>query len=119
MDAKTMSVMNVFSTCEQVALVNDEVDKEKFINCFMAKKAEVEQVYPNAFDFLSNAWDFLVLMAAIFFLYYYAISPKVDKMLGKDGNEIFDYGTWIKDLGKQAWKLPVTITEKITSKIGK
>ncbi|MFQ6730145.1 MAG: hypothetical protein ACLRFK_03815 [Alphaproteobacteria bacterium] len=118
-DSQTMSVMNVFSTCEQVALVNDEVDKEKFINCFMTKKAEVEQVHQNAFDFLGNSWDFLVLMAAIFFLYYYAISPKIDKMLGKDGDEIFDYGTWIKDLGKQAWKLPVTITEKITSKIGK
>ena len=118
-DAQTLSVMNVFSTCEQVALAGNEMNKEAFVNCFNARKAEVERKYPNAFDFLSNGWDFLVLMAAIFFLYYYAISPKVDKLLGKDGKEVFDYGQWMKDIGTQVWKFPASITEKITSKLGK
>ena len=95
------------------------MDKEAFVNCFNARKAEVERKYPNAFDFLSNGWDFLVLMAAIFFLYYYAINPKVDKLLGKDGKEVFDYGQWTKDIGTQLWKFPASITEKITSKLGK
>jgi hypothetical protein len=58
-------------------------------------------------------------MAAIFFLYYYAISPKIDKMLGKDGKELFDYGQWMKDFGTTVWKIPASITEKVTSKLGK
>ena len=118
-DAQTMSVINVFSTCEQVALVDGEMDKEKFKNCFTARRAEVERIYSGAFDFMSNGWDFLLMMAFLFFLYYYAISPKIDNLLGKEGAEMFDYGTWIKDLGTQVWRLPVYVTEKITSAIGK
>ncbi len=118
-DAQTMSVMNVFATCERVAMVNNEIDKDKFKNCFTARKAEVERVYPRAFDFMSDGWDFLLMMACLFFLYYYAISPKIDKLLGKDSAEPFDYGAWIKDLGTQVWKLPIYVTEKITDTIGK
>jgi len=113
-DAQTLSVMNVFSECESVALVNGEMDGDKFKNCFTAKRAEVERKYPGAFDFLSNGWEFLLMMACLFFLYYYAISPKVDKMLGKEGKEFFDFGTWAKDIGKAAFKAPIQIAEKVT-----
>ena len=37
----------------------------------------------------------------------------------KDGKEVFDYGQWMKDIGTQVWKFPASITEKITSKLGK
>ena len=117
-DAQTLSVMNVFATCEQVALTDGEMDKEQFVNCFNARRAEVERMYPGAFDFLKDGWDFLLMMVCLFFLYYYIISPKIDKLLGKDSKEIFDYGTWLKDLGVKAFKLPGQITEKITKSIG-
>ena len=117
-DAKTLSVMKVFATCEQVALSDGEMDKEKFVNCFNARRAEVERKYPGAFDFLKDGWDFLLMMACLFFLYYYIISPKIDKLLGKDSKEMFDYGTWVKDLGVKAFKLPGQLTEKITKSIG-
>ena len=118
-DAQTLSVMNVFSDCEKVALTDGVIDKDKFKNCFTARKAAVERQYPNAFDFLGNGWDFLLMMVCLFFLYYYAISPKIDKLLGKEGSEMFDYGTWVKDIGKQMWKFPISMTEKITEKLGK
>lgn len=113
-DAQTLSVMNVFATCEQVALVDGEMDKDKFVKCFNARRAEVERIYPGAFDFLKDGWEFLLMMACLFFLYYSVISPKIDKMFGKDSEELFDYGTWVKDLGVKAFKLPGKITEKIT-----
>jgi hypothetical protein len=118
-DAKTLSVMNVFSTCEQVALVDGEMDKDKFKDCFTARKAEVERKYPGAFDFLKDGWDFLLMMVCLFLLYYYAISPKIDKLLVKESKEFFDFGTWIKDLGKQVWKFPIDMTKKITDAMGK
>lgn len=118
-DSQTLSVMNVFSACEQVALTDGEMDKDKFKDCFTARKAQVERTYPGAFDFLKDGWDFMLMMVCLFLLYYYAISPKIDKLLGKDSKELFDFGTWIKDLGTQLWKYPVEVTKKITEAMGK
>lgn len=118
-DAQTLSVMNVFSTCERVALSDGEMDKDKFKDCFTARKAAVERVYPGAFDFLADGWDFLLMMSCLFLLYYYAVSPKIDKLLGKDSKEIFDFGTWIKDIGTTVWKAPIEMTKKITDAMGK
>ncbi len=112
-DAQTLSVMNVFTTCEQVALVDGEMDKDKFKNCFTARKAEVERKYPNAFNFMDDGWDFLLMMACLFFLYFYAISPKIDKMLGKDSPELFDFGKWTGDLIKTTGRAPLKITDTI------
>lgn len=132
-DAKTLSVMKVFSDCERVALSSGEMDEDKFKNCFTARKAEVERQYPGAFDFLGDGFDFLLMMMCLFFLYYYAISPKIDKMLpagqvklpipGEDSNvagkEEFDYGAWIHDLGQKIWHVPEQIAKKATAKMGK
>ncbi|MBR1953691.1 MAG: hypothetical protein IKA25_01295 [Alphaproteobacteria bacterium] len=132
-DAQTLSVMNVFATCESVALVNGEMDKDLFKSCFTARRAEVERTYPGAFDFLSDGWDFLLMMVFLFFLYYYAVSPKIDGLLpkgsvklpipGEDANvstgEQFDYGAWVHDLGQKLWAVPVQITEKITKAMEK
>lgn len=132
-DAQTLSVMNVFATCEQVALVDGEMDADKFKNCFTARRAEVERTYPNAFDFMDNGFEFLLMMLFLFFLYYYAVSPQIDKLLPSAGiklpipsesssvgsGEQFDYGAWIHDLGQKVWAVPVQITEKITKAMGK
>ncbi len=132
-DAQTLSVMNVFSTCESVALVDGEMDAERFKDCFTARKAEVERMYPGAFDFLSDGWDFLLMMVFLFFIYYYAIAPKIDALLpngavklpvpGENANvstgEQFDYGAWVHDLGQKIWAVPVQITEKVTKAMGK
>lgn len=118
-DAQTLSVMNTFAKCEQVGLVDGEMDADKFKECFMKEKEIVENQYPGAFDFLDDGWDFLLLMMGLFVLYYYAVNPKIDKLLGQDKAEEIDYGGWIRDLGKQAWNLPVQLTEKLTKNMGK
>ncbi len=118
-DAQTLSVMEVFSTCEQVALTDGEMDAEKFKNCFTARRAEVERKYPGAFDFMSDGWDFLLLMFGLFLLYFYVVQPKIDGILGKDSKEQFDFGTWTKDLGKKIWNAPQQIFGAISKAFGK
>lgn len=131
-DIQTMSVMDVFKTCEQVGLADGEMDKEKFKNCFTARRAQVEREYPGAFDFLDNGWEFMLMMVCLFLLYYYAVSPKIDKLLpagniklpipGENSDvssgEQFDIGAWVHDLGQRIWALPVQVTKKITDAMG-
>ena len=118
-DAKTLSVMNVFSTCEQVGLADGEMDADKFKDCFTAQRAMVERQYPGAFDFLTDGWDFLLIMFFMFLLYFYVVSPRIDAMLGKDGRELFDFGTWTKDLGKKIWSAPQQIFDAISKAMAK
>ena len=75
----------------------------------------------------------MLMMVFLFFLYYYAISPKIDKLLpnggvklpipGENSNvatgETFDFGAWVHDLGQKMWAVPVQITEKITKAMDK
>lgn len=110
LDAQTKSVMNVFSECERVGLASGEMDGDKFVECFKSKRADIETVYPDAFEFLDEAWDFLLMMACLAFLYIFAISPKIDALLGKDGSELFDIGGTLKGLGKMVYSLPEKIT---------
>lgn len=105
-DSQTLSVANVFSTCEKVALADGEMDKEKFVNCFNARKAEVERTYPGAFDFMRNGWNFMLFMIGLFVLYFWIIKPKVDGLLASEGKESFDFGKWTKDFGKTLWSAP-------------
>ena len=118
-DAQTLSVMNVFSTCERVGLADGEMDADKFKDCFTAQRAMVERQYPGAFDFLADGWDFLLIMFFMFLLYFYAVSPRIDAMLGKDGRELFDFGTWTKDLGKKIWSAPQQIFDAISKAMAK
>ena len=118
-DAKTLSVINTFSECERVALDGGEMDANKFKNCFTAHRAMVERQYPSAFDFLGDGWGFLMMMIGIFALYYWVISPEIDKIIAPVGNSDFDFGGNIKQLGKNIWTLPVQITEKVTAALGK
>ncbi|MFQ6704389.1 MAG: hypothetical protein ACLRFP_04900 [Alphaproteobacteria bacterium] len=114
-DTQTLSVMNVFAECERVALSDGEMDKDKFTACFTAQRAMVERSYPGAFDFLDNGWDFLVMMAALFALYFLVLRDRVEGMLPSVGKEDFDFGGQIKQLGKNIWSLP----KQIASAIGK
>lgn len=118
-DAQTLSVMNVFSECEKVGLADGEMDADKFKECFVARRAVVEAKYPGAFDFLGDGWDFFVMMVTLFFLYFYAISPKVDALLSVKGDNSFDFGGWVKDFGKRVWSIPETLAGKITSAMAK
>ena len=118
-DVQTMSVMNVFATCERVALSDGEMDADKFKDCFTAQRAMVERTYPNAFDFLDDGFDFLLIMFFMFVLYFFAISPKVDAILGKGSKEQFDFGTWTKDLGKKIWGMPQQIFDAVSKAAGK
>lgn len=119
-DAKTLSVINTFAECERVALADGELDKDVFKNCFTAHRATVERKYPDAFDFMADGWGFMMMMIGLFALYYWVISPKIDAILASTtGAESFDFGANIKQLGKNIWNIPIQITEKITSALGK
>lgn len=116
-DTQTLSVINVFATCEEVALVDGEMDKEKFTTCFTAQKAAVERTYPNAFDFLANGWDFIVMMAALFALYFLVLRDKIEGMFPSVGKEDFDFGGQIKQLGKNIWSLPKQIANAVNKAV--
>ena len=118
-DAKTMAVMNVFSTCEKVSLTDGKMDKDKFVSCFKTQRTLVESRYPGAFDFMDDGFDFFLLMIGMFFLYFWVISPKVDALLGsgKDAKEQFDYGQWLKDVGKTTYEAPAKIYSFISDKL--
>jgi len=119
-DARTLSVINTFSECERVSLSNGEMDGDKFKKCFTAHRATVERKYPGAFDFMHDGWGFMMMMIGLFALYYWVVSPKIDAIISADkGGESFDFGANIKQLGKNIWNIPVQITEKITSAMGK
>jgi len=116
---QSIAVINAFSNCERVALIDGKMDKEKFKNCFKEERKIVETMYPNAFDFMDNGFDFLLFMIGIAFLYFWVVSPKVDALLAKDGKETFDYGQWLKDFGKASYNAPGKIYTKVKEIIDK
>ena len=122
-DTSTLAVMNTFSECERVALVDNKMDADLFKNCFTAHRATVERNYPGAFDFLRDGWGFLMTMIGLFALYYWVISPQISKIFTDinktEFGEGFDFGGNIKKLGKNIWNAPVQIVDKITSAMGK
>ena len=118
-DAQTLSVINVFSTCEAVATADGEMDADKFRDCFTAQRAAVEREYPGAFDFMRDGWDFLVMMIGLFLMYFWVIKPKVMGILTVGGKEQFDFGQWAKGLGKKIWSAPTQIFSGISKAFGK
>ena len=60
-----------------------------------------------------------VAVVFMFVLYFFAISPKVDAILGKGSKEQFDFGTWTKDLGKKIWGMPQQIFDAVSKAAGK
>ncbi len=117
-DAQTMAVQNVFAACEQVGLRNGTMDADAFRTCFTARRAAVERKYPGAFDFMGDGWNFILMMIGLFLLYYYVVEPKVDGILGKVGSESFDFGGWLKELGKKVWGLPTELISRISKAAG-
>lgn len=118
-DAQTMSVINVFSTCERVATADGEMDADKFKDCFTAQRAAVEREYPGAFDFMDNGFEFLLMMFGIFLLYFYGIKPKVTEIVTLGGDDKFDFGNWAKGLGKKIWAAPRQIFDAVAKAVGK
>lgn len=113
---QTLSVMRVFSDCEQESKGADGlVDKDDFKACFESKKAIVEQQYPNAFNFLDDGWDFLLMMGTLFALYMLVLRSKIENMLPKIGDEDFEFGGTLKKLGKNIWSIP----KKAATTVGK
>lgn len=105
-DTQTQSVFNVFDTCEKVSLSNGVIDASAFKQCFIKEKENVELTHQGAFDFMRDGWNFLLMMLGIYFLYQYAISPKIDAVLAGVSNSEFDFGGWIKNFGKTMWAKP-------------
>lgn len=113
MDTQAQNVQMVFSECERVALVDGVVDGDRFKNCFTAHRATVERQYPGAFDFMDNGFEFLLLMMGIFFMYYYVVSPRIDKIIAGIGKD-YDFGGWIKEFGVTIWNIPTKIYKSFT-----
>jgi len=119
-DTQSMSIMAVFTTCEHEALDSDgEMDKDSFKTCFFREKTKVETKYPGAFDFMDDGFEFVLFMIMIYFLYSWIISPEIDKILTPVEKEDFDYGQWIKDIGKTVYSIPEKTYTWIDSKINK
>ena len=118
-DSETMSVMNVFSQCEQVSLVDGKMNKDKFLTCFNTQRAVVTKKYPHAFDFMDDGFYFLMFMIGIAFLYFWIVSPKIDAKIGGGGKETFDFGTWVKSFGKAVYEAPEKIYNAYKSVKGK
>ena len=118
-DAKAMAVQKVFTTCEQVSLVDGEIDKDKFLACFNTQKQVIESRYPGAFDFMDDGLDFMLFMIGIWFLYFWVVSPKVDALLNvnKESKEKFDYGQWVKDFGTTMYGAPGKIFNAVRDKM--
>lgn len=119
MNAESLSVMNAFRECESVSLTDGAMDVSAFQECFAVQRAIVEAEYPGAFDFMDDGWDFIMMVIGLFFLYFYIVSPKIDKLLAGKGSEDFDYGTWIKNIGKTAWAKPQEWLSGLAKKLGK
>ena len=118
-DAQTLSVVNTFAECEQVSVSDGELDKDKFINCFTAHRATVERQYPGAFDFLDDSWDFVLLMACIFFLYFTVLNKRLDALFAQDKNKLFDFGDALRGITNTVIKSPMKITDIISKQFGK
>ena len=119
-DAQLLSVKNVFEKCEKASLVNGQADADKFVSCYKAEKAKVEAKYPDAFGFVDDGWEFLLLMITLGLLYFYVLSPKIDQVLAgvKLGDGGFDdFGGQFKKLGKMAWDKPTQISDKIVDSV--
>ena len=119
MDAQTMSVMAVFSECEKVALVGNEMDKDKFLACFNTQRNVVTQKYPGAFDFMDDGFEFLIFMMGVALLYFWIISPQINKLIGSPAKEDFDYGTWVKNFGKMVYHAPAKIFDAVKGNMKK
>ena len=55
-DAQTLSVINVFSTCEAVDTADGEMDADKFRDCFTARRAAEDREYPGGLDYRRAGW---------------------------------------------------------------
>lgn len=132
------AVMSVFQTCDSESMIDGERSADAFKQCFLREKTIIESEHPGAFDFMRNGgWEFLMLAIGLMFLYYYVISPKIDKLLpagnvklsipnvaGEESDakvdtkgEEFDYGAWIHDLGQKAWHAPAKIFSNVSKKL--
>jgi hypothetical protein len=118
-DNQTLSVMTVFSDCEQVSVTDGELDKDKFLNCFTARRAQVERQYPNAFDFLDNGWDFLLIMGFLAGLYFVVLNKRLDALFAQDKDKLFDFGDALRGVANATIKLPMNLTNMILKQFGK
>ena len=123
-----LSVKNTFAMCEaQSTQQNGDIDKDVFKQCFMARKQVVEARYPGAFDFMRDGFGFLILMAGLVFIYFYILSPRIDKLIAgvppfepfnkSDGKGGFDdFGSDLKKMAKMTWKKPQELADKLINK---
>ncbi len=117
-DTKAMSIMHVFSECESVSVVDGKMDKDKFITCFNTQRSVVENRYPGAFEFMDNGFEFLIFMTGIGLLYFWVISPQIDKLIGDSSKDKlkFEFGTWVQDVWKMIFGAPGKFVNYIRGK---
>lgn len=114
-DANSQYVISAMADCERRAMSGGVIQESVYQSCFEAKK----RTNPSAFEFLNDGIDFILMMVGLFVLYWTVVRPKIDKLLGGDSKESFDFGGWVKDLGKIAWNGPMNVVKKVTEAFGK
>lgn len=119
LSGQSAAVYDVFSSCEHASIIDGNIDKATFKNCFDNERAVVEAKYPHAFDFMDDGFNFLLFMIGVALLYFWIISPQIDKLLTPVGKEKFDYGQWLKDFGKTTVNAPYNIYAKVKETIDK
>jgi hypothetical protein len=55
-------------------------------------------------------------MLGVFILFFWVVSPQIDKLIGSTSKEPFDYGKWVKDFGTTVYNAPVNIYNKVREK---
>lgn len=110
---QSMAVLNVFSTCEKASVVDGDIDKDTFKICFMEQRKIVEEKYPNAFDFMDDGFEFMLFMIGIALLYFWIVSPKIDKLISESKTDTFDYGQRLKEFGNVLYSAPGKIFTKV------
>ena len=76
---------------------------------------------------MHNGFGFLILMAALVFIYFYILSPRIDKLMvsvppfepfnksdGKGGFD--DFGGDLKKMAKMTWQKPQELADKLINK---
>ena len=100
-------------------MVDGDISKDKFKTCFIEQRKIVEQKYPNAFDFMDDGFEFMLFMIGVALLYFWIISPKIDKLITENKSDAFDYGQKLKEFGNTVYSAPGKIFTAVKDALNK
>lgn len=114
MSSDVVAETAIIEKCESVsANANGEIDKNVYVSCFKTERL----THPEAFRYLDNGWDFLIMMIFIWCVYRFLIDQKLQAIIDtSDKGAYFNFGNGLKEIGVQAIKIPGQIAKKFEKK---